>query len=365
MEATKNENTSSFVFDVSIQTPEERNEHIKQFLANTSSEKLSPYFLEKLADYIIYPKTKEERHKQNAVITTNRQKRMDYRETSFEGLVGKLENGEDGIYNMIANDKNIIFQPKTGITQEDLDTIPPLRELYAEIEKVEQMRNSASGKRRKKLTEQLIEMRQDQYVIKNAYKKPIYSMNLIKSLSRIDLAEIITLDEDEIPHSNCLINFFDEASISALLCNYCKIKEDSWDRLNEDSKWMILDFEQIADAALKDRYPMLYDLMIYKIDGKSNIEIQELLLEKHGVTHTVEYLSSLWRKKIPKLIVEEARKQYLDWYFTYKEKGNWKKCSRCGQIKLGHTFYFSKNKSSKDGWYSICKECRNKKKEVK
>ena len=27
------------------------------------------------------------------------------RETSFEGLVGKFETGEDGIYNMIINDK--------------------------------------------------------------------------------------------------------------------------------------------------------------------------------------------------------------------------------------------------------------------
>jgi len=28
------------------------------------------------------------------------------RETSFEGLVGKLENGEDGIYNMVSDNKN-------------------------------------------------------------------------------------------------------------------------------------------------------------------------------------------------------------------------------------------------------------------
>jgi hypothetical protein len=31
------------------------------------------------------------------------------RETSFEGLSNQLENGEDGIYNLITNDKNIIF----------------------------------------------------------------------------------------------------------------------------------------------------------------------------------------------------------------------------------------------------------------
>jgi len=42
--------------------------------------------------------------------------------------------------------------------------------------------------------------------------------------------------------------------------------------------------------------------MIYKIDGKSNLEIQNLLTEKYNTTYTVEYISSLWRNKIPKLI---------------------------------------------------------------
>jgi len=31
------------------------------------------------------------------------------RETSFEGLISQFENGEDGIYNLISNNKNIIF----------------------------------------------------------------------------------------------------------------------------------------------------------------------------------------------------------------------------------------------------------------
>ena len=32
-----------------------------------------------------------------------------------------------------------------------------------------------------------------------------------------------------------------------------------------------------------------------------------------------------------------------------------------GAIKLAHNKFFSKNSSSKDGFYSICKSCRNKK----
>jgi hypothetical protein len=51
----------------------------------------------------------------------------------------------------------------------------------------------------------------------------------------------------------------------------------------------------------------------------------------------------------------------LDYYYQEIEKGKWKKCTRCGQIKLAHNKYFSKNKTSKDGFYSICKECRSAK----
>ena len=31
-----------------------------------------------------------------------------------------MENGEDGIYNLLTNDKNVIFQPKVTITKKDL-----------------------------------------------------------------------------------------------------------------------------------------------------------------------------------------------------------------------------------------------------
>jgi hypothetical protein len=47
---------------------------------------------------------------------------------------------------------------------------------------------------------------------------------------------------------------------------------------------------------------------------------------------------------------------------TENEDGyKYKKCNRCGEIKLAHNKYFSKNKTAKDGLYSICKKCRNSK----
>ena len=121
-------------------------------------------------------------------------------------------------------------------------------------------------------------------------------------------------------------------------------------------------FQKIIDQALQKKYPLYYKLLIYKIDKKQNVEIQRLLKQEFGVNYSVEYISSLWRNKIPKLIAEEEEKRALVWYYTEVEKGKWKRCSRCGQVKLAHNKFFSKNNTSKDGFYSICKECRNKRK---
>jgi hypothetical protein len=283
------------------------------------------------------------------------------RETSFEGLVGKFENGEDGIYNMIANDKNIIFTPKVTITQKDIDEIPELKQLRDAIVEVEKAEKVAKGKRKFMLKKQLIEMRQDQYVIRNAYRKPIYCINAIKSFSKLDLSEKITIDEKGEVHSTALVSLFDPKHVSALLCHYSKLKEDAWSKFASDSYYLMEDLDNLVERTLKDKYPLYYDLLIYKIDGKQNVEIQALLNRDHGIKHSVEYISSLWRNKIPKLLAEQEQEDYLLWHYTMKEKGKWKRCSRCGEIKLAHNRFFSKNKTSKDGFYSICKECRNKK----
>ena len=186
-------------------------------------------------------------------------------------------------------------------------------------------------------------------------------MNVTKSFSKLQLDGKITITEDGQVKSTELVSLFDQKHVSALLCNYSKLKEDAWSKFSSDSYYLMEDLDNLIERTLKDKYPLYYDLLIYKIDGKQNAEIQKLLEEKHGIKHSVEYISSLWRNKIPKLIAEQAENDYLIWYYTNIEYGKWKKCSRCGQIKLAHNNFFSKNKTSKDGYYSICKDCRNKK----
>lgn len=348
--------------DYTIQDPEARTELVKKIVENTPPEKLNNKYLQILADYIIFAMTKKEK-KQKNINTDNRMITINRRETSFQGLVGKFENGEDGIYNMIINDKNVLLTPKYKISQEEYQNIPELKELRQNIKIVEEEAKKARGKKKYLLKKQLIEMRQDQYIIKSSYRPVTYSLNLIKSFSTLDLSDKIEIDENKNIINKGLISLMNPTHISILLCNYSKIKQQAEGYFTSDIFYLMMDLQNIIDAALKEKYPLYYDLLIYKIDGKSNLEIQQLLYNTYNISYSIEYLSSLWRKKIPKLIAEYEEKEYLVWYYTFVKKGKWKRCSRCGEVKLAHNKFFSKNNTSKDGWYSICKECRNKKKE--
>lgn len=121
--------------DYTIESPEERNKLVTEILADLEQNNITPtsQYLESLANYLILSVEKQEKRQlrekkeRQDVLTDNRMVTINKRETSFEGLVSQLENGENGIYSMITQDKNIIFQPKVSITKQDLEEIKPLR----------------------------------------------------------------------------------------------------------------------------------------------------------------------------------------------------------------------------------------------
>lgn len=344
--------------DYSLETPEERNQLVQKILAEMEEEP-NPKYLEILADYLILCMEKQER-KEKKILTENRMATVNKRETSFEGLASQLENGEDGIYNLMNENKNQILQPKVTITKKDLEEIQPLQQLREAINAWEAKLKVTEGKSAFVIKKAVIEMRKDQYLIKDAYRKPIIPKNVVRSKHEIKLDENTIIGQDNFPIPDG-ISLLSPNVCSAILCNYSKLKGDSEGRFDEDLWYLIESFDTISTKALKN-YPLYEKIVTYKIDGMQNIQIADCLQKEFGIKHTPEYISCLWRNKIPKLIASAAEDEWLYWYYLNVEKGQYKKCSRCGQIKLAHNKYFSKNKTSRDGFYSICKECRNKKK---
>ena len=158
---------------------------------------------------------------------------------------------------MAADDKSILFTPKISITEKDIEDIPPLKTLVDSIKSVEQMEKEAVGKNKYLLKKQLIQMRKDQYIIKAAYKKPIYSTTTTKSGGKTaDFnQEHIVIDKEGAVSSDGIPSFFNPIHISILLRNYSLLKESSEDRIINDLFCIINELDDLIETALVD-YPI-------------------------------------------------------------------------------------------------------------
>ena len=351
--------------DYTIESPEERKALVEKILAETPD--ISSGYLEILADYLVLCMEKQEK-KQKTILTDNRMSTVNKRECSFEGLAAQMENGEDGIYGLMSDDRTVLFQPKISITEHDLETIPCLRQLRESINAWDAALKRIAGSGKKEayiMRKALIEMRKDQYLIKQAYQKPIVPCRLTRSTRTypsLDDKSYLFLGKDGQEVKVEGFSLMNEEIVSLFLNNYSKLKEDSYDQFEGDMWYQVQVFEELCDRALAD-YPILYRILELKIDKLQNSEIREILQKEFNKTYTPEYISSLWCNKIPSIIAIQALEDFI--FEQYKAKDYpFKKCTKCGQLKPAHNQFFSKNKTSADGWYSICKRCRSKKRGI-
>lgn len=119
----------------------------------------------------------------------------------------------------------------------------------------------------------LIEMRKDQYIIKNAYRRPFIPNKLVHSKNYMKL-EDTTYEFDEegypIPEG---ISLMKPEVCSAILCNYSKLKQDCYDQFEGDIWYLMYDFDELSGKVLR-KYPLYERIVEYKIDGMQNADIQ-------------------------------------------------------------------------------------------
>lgn len=343
--------------DFTLTTYEDRLALVNKILAQPIH--FSDRYLEVLTDYLVVPIEKEDR-KKKIINTPNRMVTINKRETSFEGLAESLESGEDGIYELIHEDKNMLFEPKKEITAEDLRDIPYLSQLQREIKTWRSKLEKARGHHDAFIIKRaLIEMSQDQYVIKNAFKPPVTVTKITKTVPPPPHLDDYTYLDPSFNLKPRGISLMDYKTVSAVLCNYSRLKQESYEKFDSDTYYFMLDFDDVSGRALA-KQPLYERIVTLKIDKKSNLEIQAAIEQEFGIHYGVEYLSSLWRHKIPKLIAKEAQSDYLRYEFKRRQL-RFKRCSRCGEQKPEHPHFYSINRTSSSGLYSLCKECRNRK----
>lgn len=338
---------ASLQLNNALQTYEERLEWVNKEMKRIGEDKLTPYQRDKIATYLIDGTNPESR---GEIITANRLVTVNKRETSREGLMEKLEGGESAFHQLIKQDKNVILTPKVEITEKDIEEVPGLAQLREEIDKLQKYLYENPDMPKKlagKIKQTIIEMRRDQYVLKNSHRQPIFGRGNTGNI------------EQDIHYDT--INLQQRDQVLSLLINYSSLKIEFKDNNDSDIKWVLEDLDRLIQKSLAEKPTLLY-ILNEKIIGSRNDEIREGLIEIFGVDHTQEYISSLYRNKIPQIIADAATEEWIDYMYMNKLKGTYKRCSRCKEIKLANNRNFSINRTSSSQFYSICKECRNSKK---
>lgn len=359
--------------DFSIIEPSERVEAVRAITEGNPDYPFKEYELEYLANYIVFAQEKKEKKEarergehysyKREIITPGRQPTIDKREISYQGLAEKLES-EDLIADLVRNDKNMILSPKIQITDEDRENIPFLAQVYESIQSWEHLlANTVLSKRDAWHARMaVIELRREQYIIKEAYLKPT-RIKFSRSSTHVPCYDGDTGYENEkgeyVLVSENYLDFRDHRHIAALMKNYGDLKMDSADKLHSDMKYILWVLEDLIEKYIKEDYPHYFDIIAWRVDKLTNQEIADKLLMKHGLSHTPEYISNLATQRIPKIIADGYVTEYVMWAYTHKIHYEWKKCNRCGEKKPRLFRFWSKNKGSKDGLYSICKSCRS------
>jgi hypothetical protein len=356
------------LLDFTLKNSEDRVEQAKKELREAHY--TTPSYLENMTDYILKTKesgqTKYEKKQEYQIITNNREVTIAKRQQSLDEITSNPEVGEDRLYVRINPDKNQLLDHREDISAEDIDNMPIIADYLITIGKLKKSLAKAEGKTRYQIKKQIMEMWQQIYLVKSnrkCGKRGEKILSSIKTLSHVSLNEDITLDDSTgMPKSNGLISLFNKDHIRFLLKYYQQLKQECYTDLDSDMRWLLLDLENLCDKAIGTE-GMLYDLLVYKIDKMPNEEIATKLNSTYNANHSEQYYSTVWTKRIPKLIAEEAIRHYLVWYYLQKDptktnKYYWYKCGRCGEVKPLHPFFYGPNGKSK--YYSICRKCRTK-----
>lgn len=147
--------------DYKLSTPEERIQCVEKILKETPPNQLTKGYLSYMSDYILFiadrNQTKKEKQTEKPILTKNREVTVKKRQISYEEVVSNLENGEDGIYALMSDNKNQILDPKDPISATDLAEIPELQEHLELINRLKKQFATATGVRKYQLKKAMIE----------------------------------------------------------------------------------------------------------------------------------------------------------------------------------------------------------------
>lgn len=318
-------------------------------------DRITNYELEHMADYILMcgdaGSTLDERLEEFPIETKNRTVTIDKRQTSLDAI----SDSPIPIQQLTADPRR--QQPLVRKDKVDVKSNPKLASRYDVIESLRRQEDAADGLKLAALRQQETDEWKLIYEMNASTHHPM-SQPRFRQVARMDLGGTEWMDEELMPHSTSPINLLDENCVHFLLQNYYNLKSEVGDDTTSDMYFLLLDLEDLV-ARVFPKASELRTIMALKMEGASNSEVNEGIMDMWGKHHTRQYYSSVWCNRIPQLLVRQAQKDAVFRYWRNPDnKMTWKRCSKCGRLMPAHQLFFRRNGKGK--WYSTCKECYNK-----
>lgn len=307
--------------------------------------------LSKIADYILFSPDGEritKRTKYN-FYTDKKLKDNMKKEISLEKMVEEAEdetnefNVDPKIYDAVIpfivgvdNDykkyKKVIKQyiTKKDLRDPELQCVRDYQELVLLIRKLLKwlQKHNKDVPMQKRLRFLLKELKTDQVLAKDMIKGTIY----FKRLS----PESTVIDYDQ-------FDFFNEQHVMALL------KCPPVENLMTDLGCLIYDLNRLLEKCELNKL----DWDVLTLYRQEDMTVRDIA-DKLGIKFPFVWATL---KKICNRIIDAYEDQMEDWYYLNVVKGKYKKCSRCGEIKIANERNFGRHPNTVDGLQSVCKKC--------
>lgn len=278
---------------------------------------------------------------------------------------------------------------------------PELLAAFTEEEQLDAQNAAASWNQFKylKMRHQLVEMRQEQYTLRDSYKQTVVVDNVPTFTTVTDPeleAEIEVLPLGLTgrsmrpallfrPWASLIPSQYDQAALKVISDFYWEKKKYKPSpnqfyidfRELEHVYQLFMTYFDLEDAAAEEKFesrlPNLLETLKFYIERAELSELQQEILDlkmkkvknediaqyvnkKYGKTYTPNYISTIFRQRIiPKINEAAAYHEKLVSNVFFEEE--FKTCPGCGETMLKCPENFTRKSRSKDGYTSRCKKC--------
>ena len=219
------------------------------------------------------------------------------------------------------------------IEKADLEKYPPMKDYQNFYEYLKEESNrlwTTKGLsreeliRRGKIKKILREIKKDMLEVKKQLQMPIIWKAPLKDSGEADYD---------------MLDMFDKNVVKELL----KVKKQV--DLQDDLSCILVDLENLINKVeFTDRQKEVLNMW------KNGVCIDDIAKDLKVRQNTVSKTLS----RAVESIIKKYEEEYENWYYLNIRKGTYKKCSKCGEIKLISQF----DKNGKKGFKSMCKKCR-------